>query len=165
MRKIFKFLTKFNYYSKKLTDFMVCIFCLICFTYLALHITYAANPDAVIFEFQKLRIFDCLITILFLTGFFSFPLFILGWLTETLGFQISEKYLDDLSKIAIILSTITGLLITQTKEQFEFTATFISFVLIFMAFFPKEIFNLPSDVIQKLIQKRHYNTDKKQQKK
>ena len=73
--------------------------------------------------------------------------------------------MDDLSKIAIILSTITGLLITQTKEQFEFTATFISFVLIFMAFFPKEIFNLPSDVIQKLIQKRHYNKDKKQQKK
>ncbi len=151
MRKIFKFLIKFNYYSKKLTDFMVCIFCLICFTYLALHITYAANPDAVIFEFQKLRIFDCLITILFLT--------------ESLGFQISEKYLDYLSIIEIILSTISGLLITQTKEQFEFTATFISFVLIFMAFFPKEIFNLPSDVIQKLIQKRHYNKDKKQQKK
>lgn len=76
-------------------------------------------------------------------------------------FQIDEKYLDDFSLIAIIISTILGLLITQTKEQFEFTATLISFVLIFWALFPKEVLSIPSDAVQKLVQKRHSNENKK----
>ena len=76
-------------------------------------------------------------------------------------FQIDEKYLDDFSLIAIIISTILGLLITQTKEQFEFTATLISFVLIFWALFPKEVLSILSDAVQKLVQKRHSNENKK----
>lgn len=161
MYKFFKYLVKCHHYGKKILNFIICILSLYFFVLVVSHLTVFARPDAVIFDLKRLRVQDCLITIFLLAGLFYFPIFILAWISEIFEFQIDEKYLDDFSLIAIIISTILGLLITQTKEQFEFTATLISFVLIFGALFPKEVLSILSDAVQKLVQKRHSNENKK----
>ncbi|KRM82620.1 hypothetical protein FC35_GL001230 [Limosilactobacillus coleohominis DSM 14060] len=113
-------------------------------TYLTFHLTdFMAYKDAVIFDLEKIRFFHTLLTIAALCPLFSLMVYAIEWLSETFSITISMKYLDDLTFAIFLISIVLGLILTQNKSQFELTTTFISFLLIFIAFFPKELLHSP----------------------
>lgn len=131
--------------------------------YLAFHLTdFMAYKDAVIFDLEKTRFFSTLITITAIWSLFSLMVFVIEWLSETFSIPIEIKYLDDLTFAIFLISIVLGLILTQNKSQFELTTTFISFLLIFIAFFPKELLHLPKKTSIKPHQKRQDKENKNQ---